>query len=86
MVRTPEDYDMEVKYHSSKANVVANVLSRKSTRVACLLTQEKRLLKELDTLQIEVVLPGDQSYLVALQISSPLIEQIKQHQKMTLNL
>jgi len=40
-----------------------------------------RLLKELDTLQIEVVLPGDQSYLAALQNFSPLIEQIKLHQK-----
>jgi len=42
-------------------------------------------LKELSTLQIEVVLPRDQSYLVALQISSPFIEQIE-HGKMTLNL
>ena len=75
-----KDYDMEVKYHPGKANVVVDALSRKSTRsVACLLTQEKRLLKELDMLQIEVVLPGNQSYLAVLQISSPLVEQIKQH-------
>ena len=46
-----KDYDMEVKYHPGKANVVANALSRKSTgSVACLLTQEKRLLRELDVL------------------------------------
>ena len=38
-------------------------------------------MKELDTLQIEVVLPGDQCYLAALQISPSLIEQIKQYQK-----
>ena len=74
-----KDYDMEVKYHPGKGNVVADALSRKSTvYVAHLLTQEKRLLEELDGLQIEVVLPGNQSYIAALQTSSPLVEQIKQ--------
>ena len=57
-------------------------MRRKSTSsIACLLTQEKRLLKELDTLQIEVVPPWNQNYLVALQVTSPLIEQIKQNHK-----
>jgi len=75
-----KDYDMEVKYHPGKANGVTDALSIKSTgTMACLLTQENRLLKELNTLQIEVVSPGDQGYLAALQISFPLIEQIKQH-------
>jgi len=70
-----KNYDMEVKYHPGKANMVADALSRKSTgSVACLLMQEKRLLKELDVLQIEVVPPGNQSYIAALQISSPLVE------------
>jgi len=32
-------------------------------------------------LQIEVILPENQSYLAALQIYSPLVEQIKQQQK-----
>jgi len=74
-----KDYDMEVKYHPSKLNVMADVLSRKSTgSIAYLLTYEKRLLKELDVLQIKVLLPGNQSCLAALQISSPLFEQIKQ--------
>jgi len=60
------DYDMEIKYHPGKANGVVDALSRKLTgSVAGLLTQEKRLLKELDVLRIEVVLPGNQGYLVA---------------------
>jgi len=55
-----KDYDMEIKYHPEKANMVADVLSRKSMgSVACLVTQEKRLLRELDALQIEVVLLGN---------------------------
>jgi len=73
-----KDYDMQVKYHAGKANVVADALSRKSTEsVACLPTQEKRLLEELDGLQIEVVLPGNQSYQAALQTSLPLLDRIK---------
>ena len=73
---------MKVKYDPGKANIVVDALSRKSTgSVACLLAEEKRILRELDTLQIEVVLPGIQSYLATLQISSPLVEQIKQHPK-----
>jgi len=73
---------MEVKYHPGKENVVADALSTKSTgTMARLLMQEKRLLKELNLPQIEVVLPRDQSYVTALQISSPLIKQIKWHQK-----
>ena len=46
-----KDYDIEIKYHLGKVNVMADAPSRKSTgTVACLLTQEKRLSKELDTL------------------------------------
>ena len=61
---------------------MVDALSRKSTRsVAYLLMQEKRLLRELNVLQIDVVLPREQSYLVALQISSLLVQQIKQYQK-----
>jgi len=46
--------------------VLADALSRKSIGViASLLNKERRLLKELDALQIEVVLPGDQGYLAA---------------------
>jgi len=69
---------MEIKYHPGNANVVADVLSRKSMgSVAYLLTQEKRLLRELYALQTEVVLRENQGYLAALQISLPLIETIK---------
>jgi len=63
---------MEVKYHPGKPNVVADALSRKSTSsLGCLLTQERRLSRELDTLQIKVVLPGNQNYLAGLQVTYP---------------
>jgi len=41
-----KEYDVEVKYHHGKANIVANALSRKSMgSIGFLLTQERRLLR-----------------------------------------
>jgi len=46
-----KDYETKVKDHPDKANIVADALSSKSTgSVAYLLTQERRLLKVLNTL------------------------------------
>ena len=72
-----KDYDIEVKYYPSEANVVVEGLTQKPVgSVACLLTQEKRLLRELDALQIKIVILENQIYLVALHITSPLVEEI----------
>jgi len=78
---------MEIKHHLRKANVVADALSQKPKGVmASLLTANQNLLRELDALQIEVILAADQSQLVALQVSSPLVETLKKNQKEDLEL
>ena len=51
-----KDYDVEILYHPSKANAVADTLSRKKTYgMAALLTGLKRLLEDLVKLKIEVI-------------------------------
>jgi len=62
-----KDYDMKVKYHLGRANVVADTLGRKSKgSVASLLTIERIMLRALEALQIEIVLPRDKNYMGAL--------------------
>jgi len=50
---------MEIKCHLRKANVVANALSPKPKgMMASVVTTNKSRLRELDALQIEVILLG----------------------------
>jgi len=48
------DYDLNIQYHSGKANMVPDSLSRKL--VVMMLAGQKELVKELQLLDIEVVL------------------------------
>ena len=50
-----KDYDLTIKYHPRKANVVADALSRKSTgNLAAMLTTQRCILEDLRKLRIEV--------------------------------
>jgi len=69
---------LDIKYHLEKANVVADALSRKPKGIiASLLTDESYLLRELEKLQIEIVLPGEQTHLAALQVTSAIVDKIR---------
>ena len=54
-----KDYDLEVHYHSGKANVVADALSHKS-HCSCLTTKpmDRTLCQEMEKLNIEIVSQG----------------------------
>uniref|UniRef100_A0A2N9H3S5 Integrase catalytic domain-containing protein n=1 Tax=Fagus sylvatica TaxID=28930 RepID=A0A2N9H3S5_FAGSY len=73
-----KDYDCSINYHPSKANVVADALSRKSYGFsAALLTTQKHIINDLERLGVEVVIGGSQSYLASLSVQPTLIEKIK---------
>ena len=61
---------------------MADALSRKPTGVvASLLTKEPHLLRDLGKLQIEILLPSERAQLVALQVTSTIIDKIKAGQR-----
>jgi hypothetical protein len=69
-----KDYDLEVHYHPSKANVVADALSRKA-QCNCLTIDSKvaALCDELRKLNMEVVSPGTLDYI---SVEPTLQEQV----------
>jgi hypothetical protein len=73
-----KDYDCEINYHPSKANVVANALTRKSTvELAALGISQPQLIKELTGMGLEVVDEGIPVHLANLMVQSELLARIK---------
>ena len=69
---------MDIKYYLGKADVVADALSRRPKgMIASLLTDKPYLLRELEKLQTEIILPDEQTCLVALQVTSIIVDKIK---------
>lgn len=58
-----KDYEVAIQYHLGKTNVIADVLSQKSTSViAYLIVREWRLLEQLSNLNAELKLMAQRSY------------------------
>ena len=76
------DYDLEINYHPGKANVVADALSRKThATLACHLTTQKEILKDLDEMGIEVRMYQHNATLAYMEIQPTLISKIKEAQQ-----
>ncbi|KAH0652758.1 hypothetical protein KY289_030436 [Solanum tuberosum] len=81
-----KDYDVTIQYHSGKANVVADALSRKAVSIGSLayLSVTKRpLAKEIQTLESKFIQLGISErggVLVSIEVKATFIEEIKAKQ------
>ena len=77
-----KDYTFDIKHHLGKANVVADALSRKPEgMITSLLTNDAYLLRELEKLQIKIILPSERTHLAVLQVTSAIVDKIKARQR-----
>ncbi|GJZ46451.1 putative nucleotidyltransferase, ribonuclease H [Tanacetum coccineum] len=75
-----KDYDTNIQYHPGKANVVANALSRKSGMIAGIKVEEE-IIRDLERLDIELCVRGQNGFWASLRVEPNLISQIKAAQK-----
>nr|GEV28800.1 retrotransposon protein, putative, Ty3-gypsy subclass [Tanacetum cinerariifolium] len=76
-----KDYDANIQYHPSKANVVADALSRKNSGIMACLKIQPEIIKDLEIMEVELVVRGSEGYIASLKIEPNLILQIKEAQK-----
>nr|GEY79296.1 retrotransposon protein, putative, Ty3-gypsy subclass [Tanacetum cinerariifolium] len=75
-----KDYDTNIQYHTGKANVVADALSRKSGMIAGIKVDEE-IIRNLERLDIELYVHGQHGYWASLRVEPDLIPRIKEAQK-----
>ena len=62
-----KDYDCSINYHPGKANVVADALSQKSSGFStALLITQKAIIKDLESMGIEIVMGDSQAFMASL--------------------
>jgi len=81
-----KDYDFELNYHPSKAGMVADALSRKSLHMSALMVKELELIKQFRDLSLVSELTPSDVNLGMLKLTSNILEEIKEGQKVDLEL
>ncbi|GJR38616.1 putative nucleotidyltransferase, ribonuclease H [Tanacetum coccineum] len=76
-----KDYEANIHYHPGKANVVANALSRKNSGTMACLKIQPEIIKDLELMEVELVVRGSEGYIASLKIEPNLILRIKEAQK-----
>ncbi|GKC53697.1 retrotransposon protein, putative, ty3-gypsy subclass, partial [Tanacetum coccineum] len=76
-----KDYDANIQYHLSKANMVAGALSRKNSGVMSCLKTQLEIIKDLELMEVELVVRGSEGYIANLKIEANLVLRIKEAQK-----
>nr|GEV99480.1 reverse transcriptase [Tanacetum cinerariifolium] len=75
-----KDYDTNIQYHPGKANVVADMLSRKSGMIVGIKVEEE-IIRDLEWLDIELYVRGQHGYWASMRVEPDLISRIKEAQK-----
>nr|GEZ07272.1 retrotransposon protein, putative, Ty3-gypsy subclass [Tanacetum cinerariifolium] len=75
------DLELAAVYHPRKANVVADALSRKNSGTMACLKIQSEIIKDLELMEVELVVHGSEGYIASLKIEPNLILQIKEAQK-----
>jgi len=81
-----KDFDFQLSYHPGKANVVADVLSRKTLHMSALMVKELELIEQFRDLSLVSELTPDGVRLGMLKLTSNILEEIKNGQKEDLEL
>ena len=69
------DFEIDLQYYPGKVNVVHDALSGRPAVI--FLTQQKELLEEMRSMDLEVILLEMTPCCIALQVQSSLVDQIK---------
>ncbi|GKD32904.1 hypothetical protein Tco_1248413, partial [Tanacetum coccineum] len=64
-----------------KANVVADALSRKNSRIMACLKIQPEIIKDLELIEVELVVRGYEGYVASLKIEPNLILRVNEAQK-----
>lgn len=81
-----KDCDFGLNYHPSKANVVANALSRKSLHMVRLMVRESDLIKKFRDLSLVCEVTAHSVKLGMLKLTSGFLDEIRESQKMNVAL
>ena len=78
-----KDYDLQIRYHPGKANLVADALTKKTQHcLNAMVNTQPEILRDLEARAIELVSPRCMDgLLMALEVQPSLIEEIKTSQK-----
>jgi len=70
-----KDYDFELSYHPSKANIVANALSKKSLHMFVMMVKELQLIEDFKDLNLAMEVRPKSLSLGTLKITNEFLVQ-----------